>query len=257
MTAAGVQDLLARLMADPSLYPEVHAAPESFAAHYGITVADVERLCAVGGQGLLVSSAVARRNKLALVEGVLPATLALCRTALDDAALCGRFLATSRLTTPEGMAEAGMRLGAFAVRQAPDTDRPAIGDVVRYETLRHDAMWRFRERRPQFGAVGPTLRPGVVVATFGCPVAAVQRRIADGAPWRDLGERRTHLVLAPAGGGRVLVHRIPEGLRSLLDLCDGSRSPAELAEARGLSTEAVERALSSTHDMAITRPSSR
>ncbi|GLW13009.1 hypothetical protein Misp01_81370 [Microtetraspora sp. NBRC 13810] len=242
-TPQGAQALLARLLAEPALLADVRAAPEAFAARYGLSPADVRRLCAAGAPGLRMTGLVTRLKKFEVAEVALPATLTLCRAAWDDETIFGRCLVGARMTTLPGVIDAAVRLGELVTGTTPAADLPVVRDLLRYEVLLHEVRGRAREEHSGRAAAHPALGPGVTVETFDCPVTQVQRRVIDRVPFDDLRERRTHYVFAPGSGTRVLAHRIPAALRTLLAHCDGSRPVTTLGRTLGIPAESVRRAL--------------
>ncbi|GAA3782559.1 hypothetical protein GCM10022225_83610 [Plantactinospora mayteni] len=251
MSPPGAQLLLARLLVEPALFADVRADPETFAARYGLPVADVRRLGATGEPGLYTTAAVTRLKKFEAVEVAFPATLRRCRAVWDDETIFDRYLARARLTTLRGVIALGERLGALVREATAPADLDVVADLHRYELLLHEVRLRALERAPTPAVAGPALGPGVTVATFGTPVSKVRRRVLDEAPFDDLRDRETHYVLAPGPDNTVRAHRIPSGLRNLLDNCDGTRTVPALGAALGLSVESVRHALASLRDKGV------
>ncbi|GGW85995.1 hypothetical protein GCM10010297_03540 [Streptomyces malachitofuscus] len=250
MSEATPQELLAKLLTDPRALAELRQNPDACAARYGLPAQEVRRLSTAGMPGLRVAASVTRWKNLSAVMGSLPATLALCQAVVDDDTIVGEVLAHVRMTTPRGVVSAGERLGELASRHAGDARRSVIQDVVRYETLSYEIREHAAQGQPDPGR-GPSLGACVRAVTFGCPVAEVQRRILAGRPFEDLRERTTHYLVSVRPGGRMRVHRIPEALRDLLGLCDGSRPVTVLSHRLGMPTDRVEQALAKVRALGV------
>lgn len=250
MSEAAPQELLAKLLTDPRALAALRQDPDACAARYGLPTRDVRRLSTAGMPGLRVAASVTRWKNLSALMGSLPATLALCQAVVDDDTIVGDVMAHVRITTPRGVVTAGERLGELASRRADDAQRSVIRDIVRYETLSYEIR-EHAAQGPTDPGRGPSLGPCARAVTFACPVAEVQRRILAGMPFEDLSERTTHYLVSVRPGGRMRVHRIPEALRELLGLCDGSRPVTALSHRLGVPTGQVERALEKVRALGV------
>ncbi|GAA3869706.1 hypothetical protein [Streptomyces sedi] len=238
MTPAPVsfQALLARALTAPDLLREIREDPDAFADREGLPRDEVRRLAAMRPQGLDATSWIAREKTREQIRALYPATITVAGTLPGAGELLAYGPPGGRLDRPGEAAAAGRRLEELAARaEIPGEGRRSVFlDLIRFETLWYEARAGLLAGRETGTAPrGPALRPGAVLASFGCEVVAAHRATLAAGRLADTAERPTTYLVAAGAGGRISTVRLTPSTRAVLAGCDGSTPVARLAEATG------------------------
>ncbi|WP_242589541.1 DUF692 domain-containing protein [Corallococcus macrosporus] len=248
------QSALARVLVEAGLGRRLAKNPQAVGEELGLQPEQTEALVAVGAEALTTFAHDLASKRLMLVSKMAPAS---CRWLQDRKLwheLSHRFVDeyTPR-HTPEFVNRTVrdafwfLQLLERVVEQRPELRAP-LADIARFERVQLELssvavpvqsardFRRAYESRPAPGleemlAARPVTGPHIRVERFGCDVTQLVRRINEG---RNVGDespgKPTVVLFTKAPGFRNVRHlAINERTQRLIELCDGTRTTAELA----------------------------
>ncbi|WP_328563790.1 hypothetical protein [Streptomyces coelicoflavus] len=229
------QALLARFLTDPARLLAARENPDAFAQRESLAPEDVRRLLAMRPAGLLTTSWVAMHKTREQIRCLYPATITAASSLPEAGPLLEYGPAGGRLDRPEEAAAVGRGLRELAAQlNSPvGTRRAALLDLIRFESLWYEAKAALPSgpRTADRPATGPRLRPGSVLAGFGCEVVKAHRLTLEAGELVDMVTEPTAYVVAAGTDDRVSTVRLPPSAHDLLAACDGS-VPVSVLSAR-------------------------
>src|SRR5262245_51265719 len=247
MTAngAGVQRLLARLLADRQALLAFRRSPASLGREYGLTPSALAALSGLDAVGLDFTARTVRRKREDRLEQHLPLTFRLLRAAglLDRVmdAYAARTLPIRRRGGSRLLIEAHRFVTFLADLRLPGL--PAYsGDLARYELLRLELSvattaepGKAERAEPEADTdpadpddeqtrnACPVLPDNVRLGSFGYDVTSLAEQLLAAPCVPDAREEPTRLALVEAPEeSSYLVYRVPEPVFTILTRCDGS-----------------------------------
>ncbi|MDC0707556.1 DUF692 family protein [Stigmatella sp. ncwal1] len=247
------QTALARLLVEPALRKRFLATPQAVGAELSLGEEQTAALLAVGAEHLSSFAHDLASKRLSLLAKAAPASCKWLQNRGLWHELAHRFVDDhAPLFSPE-FVNRSVRDGFWFLRMLDQVlvERPELltplGDIVRFERAQLElsstvapvqSAKDFRqayEATPAPGteallAARPRTGPHVRVERFGCDVVELVRRINAGQDPQEVPGTATAVLFTKAPGFRNVRHlAINERTRSLLALCDGTRTTVEIA----------------------------